>query len=833
MEFRAVGHPACIGVMAHSRTNALGTNGVKAPELSDPRADHPAGGLTAAQVGERIARGEVNSPPPEGWAEYRAIAARNTLTLFNAMVAPAAAALFVLGDYNGAWAVSALAVLNTLIGLIQEIRAKRHLDKLALLAETKARVFRDGKRQSIPAGDVVLGDHVLVADGEPVVADGTVVSAAFLEIDEALLTGESDPVPRRPGDRLLSGSFCVAGSGVYLAVKVGGRSFAHETAAEARRYRYVPSPLQRTLDRIVSVMTAAAVTMCIGYVGLYFVRGFPVGDLVRMIAATVTSMVPQGLVLMATVAFVLGAVRVSRQGAVVQRLAAVESMAAIDTLCLDKTGTLTTGRLELDRILALDGQDEAARESLRQFATATLDQRNKSIQALRGGLGVTGQTDSQASVGHKPTVGRERLDVIDQLPFKDLNRYSAVRLGTGGQERVFALGAVEALAPFLTDPDRVRENWLKLLPTGLRLLAFGEGEPTGQPFTGSLHGHTLRPVAIVALRDEVRPGAGRVLEELAAGGIRVKVLSGDHPETIRAAVAHLRLLLATEAVVTGDELDATPDREAVILRAAVFGRVTPRQKLEIVSVLRRHGHHVGMIGDGVNDVLPIRHADLGIAMGAGTGAAKAVSGIVLETDDFALLPAVLAEGRTIVGNVRRAAKLFLLKNVYTLFLVVAALGVLGLIFPYLPQQVTLLNKLTIGGPALLIMAGRGRFPPGGWFVGEVLRFVLAAGLATGAAGLCVFLWSAASGDDEQTQRTVLVSALVLIGLGNVLLIGEGDRRLFAWVAFAVPAYLAIMYVGPTAHFFALTPLAPVQWAAAVVAAAVALPFCVLAGRIRT
>jgi cation-transporting ATPase E len=792
----------------------LRPDGVSVPVGSDPHDCRSAGGLTAADVAEQTARGEVNRPPAEGWAEYRRIVARNTLTLFNALVAPAAAALFALGDYNGAWAVSALAVSNTLIGLVQEIRAKRHLDQLALLAETKARVLRDGKEHTVPAADVVSGDHLLICDGESVVADGTVLSAAYLEIDEALLTGESDPVPRRPGDRLLSGSYCVAGAGAYRADKVGGRSFAHETAAEARRYRYVPSPLQRTLNRIVSVMTATAVVMCAGYVGLYFVRAFSIGDLVRMIAATITSMVPQGLVLMATVAFVLGAVRVSRRGAVVQRLTAVESMAAIDTLCLDKTGTLTTGRLVLDRVIALDGDEVTAREALGRFATATLDQGNKSIQALRAALGADGIPS----------------DVLDQIPFKAQNRYSAVRLRTGGRERVFALGAVEAVTPFLTDASQARERWRELLPTGLRLMAFAEGERTGETFAGSLRGHALRPVALIAFRDELRPGAGNVLEELAAGGVTVRVLSGDHPETVRAAVAHLKLPLAKEQVVTGDDLEAAPDREAVILRAAVFGRVTPRQKLEIVSVLRRHGHHVGMVGDGVNDVLPIRHADLGIAMGAGTSAAKTVSGIVLETNDFALLPAALAEGRTIVGNVRRAAKLFLLKNVYTLFLVAAALGVLGLIFPYLPQQVTLLNKLTIGGPALLIMAGRGRFPPRGRFLGEVLRFVLTAGVVTGAAALGAFLWSASNGHDEQTRRTVLVSALVVIGTGNVLLIGEGDRRLFAWVAFAVPAYLVMMYFGPTAHFFALTPLDPLQWVAAAVAAAVALPFCALAGR---
>jgi cation-transporting ATPase E len=786
---------------------------------SDPAP--PAGaaprGLTAAEVAERVARGQVNRRPSSAWAEYGAIVARNTLTLFNALVAPAAVALFLLGDYRGAWAVSALGVINTAIGLTQEIRAKRHLDKLAVLGETKARALRDGREQVIPAGDVVLDEHVLIADGEAVVADGTVLTASFLEVDEALLTGESDPVPRRPGDRLLSGSFCVAGSGSYRADRVGGESFASKTEAEARQYRATRSPTEKTLDRLVAALTALAVFLCACYVVLYFVRPFPVADLVRMAAATITSMVPQGLVLMATVAFVLGAVRLSYRGAVVQRLSAVESMASVDVLCLDKTGTLTTGRLNLDRVEAILADEDGARTRLRLFAWATIDERNKSVQALRAALG--------------PIPDDMRFELVDQVPFKAQNRYSAVRTRVGNQDSVLAMGAVEALTPFMSPEDaaQLEARWRELLPTGLRLLALAQGDPAGGPdsFGGSLRGFTLRPVALIGLADELRPDAGGVLEELAAEGVRVKVISGDHPATVRAAVAHLKLPLASEPAVTGDELEAAPDREQLILRTGVFARIAPKQKQQIVDTLRRHGHHVAMIGDGVNDVLPIKHADLGIAMGAGTSAAKTVSAMVLETDAFALLPAALAEGRTIVNNLRRAAKLFLLKNAYSLFLIVMALGVLGLAFPYLPQQVTLLNQLTIGVPALLIMVSRAAPRAGArpQFLREVGRFVLAAGAITGTAGLCVFRWSGWHGDDLETQRTLLLTTLVLIGLGNSLVIAEGERRMVIWAVLGVPLYLAVMYFGPTAYFFALEPLNGSRWAVAAGVAAVALVSC--------
>jgi cation-transporting ATPase E len=795
--------------------------------MSEPNELH---GLSAAEVAARVARGQVNRAPRSDLAEYRAIAARNVLTLFNALVVPAAVALFLLGRYAAAWSVSALAVANSLIGLVQEVRAKRHLDRLAILTQTRARVLRDGAESFIPAGDVVLDDVLLLAAGDPVVADGTVLGERFLEIDEALLTGESDPVPRRAGDRLLSGSFCVAGEGRYRADKVGGEAFANQTAAQARRYSYTPSPMQRTLDAIIRVLTAITVALCLAYVGLYHLRGLDRADLWEMIAATVTSMVPQGLVLMTTLAFTLGAVRMSARGAVVQQLNAVESMASVDVLCMDKTGTLTTNRLTLDRVYTLGVGPDEARARLRLFAAASLDRRSKSVQALRAALG-------------EPAA---KAELIDQVPFKSQNRYSAVRVWLHGAEQALALGAFEALRPLLEEEAarQAEAAWRELLPAGLRVLLLAEVSGNA-PFNGALEGFALRPVALVALSDELRPEAGAVLEALAAQGIRFKILSGDNPETVRATVGHLNLPLAREPVVSGDQLAAAADPAAVIREHGVFGRVAPRQKLDVVSTLQAQGHHVGMIGDGVNDVLPIKRADLGIAMGEGSSAARTVAGLVLENNSFDLLPAALDEGRTILGNLHRAAKLFLLKNTYMLLLILMGFGLLGLGFPCLPQQVTLLNSLTIGGPAFLIMLSRNAPPRGlkASFLREVGWFAVSTGLVMGAAGLAVWLAAAgAFGEGLRAQRTLLLSALVLLGLGNVLRIAEGDRWLRRWVAAALPTYALVMYVPPlgeyrgvplsAAHFFELEPLSPSQWGLVIAVAAPALALCWLAGRLR-
>ncbi len=779
-------------------------------------------GLTAAEVAQRIARGDINRVPRSDRAEYLAIVVRNLFTLFNVLVTPAAVSLFLLGERGDALAVSGMALTNLFLGLVQEVRAKRHLDRLTLLKETRVRVVRDGQIHEIPSGDVVRDDVLLLSAGDTVVADGTVLESRFLEVDEALLTGESDPVPRRSGEPLLSGSFCVAGEGSYRAERIGNGSFAARTAGEARSYRYSASPIQHSINRLLIVLTATAIALCFGYVVLS--RDVSQTDLWKMIAATITSMVPQGLLVMATFAFVLGAVRMSRRGALVQILSSVESMASIDTLCMDKTGTLTTNRLHLEKLLVLDEQmpEEAIRQRLRLFASASLDRTSKSISALRDALGET------------PT------EWLDQLPFKSQNRYSAVRVRQGTAEHLLVLGACEALKPLLaenvgwaessrpTGGDRVGLED-SAHPTGLRILLFAEAmNPPQRPFAGSLEGFLLRPLALVALGDELRPEAWHVLEELANQGIRFKILSGDHADTVRATVAPLIAgtnapavkALAETPVVSGDELQAASDPAELIRSRCVFGRVSPAQKVQIVTSLKKQGRHVAMIGDGVNDVLPIKNAHLGIAMGDGAAASKTVAGIVLETNNFDLLPETLDEGRTILRNLRRAGKVFLVKNVFTLILIVGALGMFGLPFPYLPRQVTLLNFLTIGVPTFLIMLSRERSSAttAAHFLREVGSFALRTGLAIGLAGL-LLLWlsNRVEHHDVETQRTLLLSLLVLLGLNTLLrALSDGDLRgryLVGWWAAAVLLlYPAVMYWRLIGDFFALTPLSLGQWA---------------------
>jgi cation-transporting P-type ATPase E len=775
-------------------------------------------GLSSEEVAERRRLGLVNLSPTRAWEDYAVIASRHIFTVFNLVVVPTAIALFYYGEWRAGISVTGTALANTLIGLYQEVRAKRQLDRLAILTARKCRVVRDSLNQEILADDVVQDDLILLQAGEAVVADGSVAEANYLEIDEALLTGESDPVRRHPGDRLLSGSICVTGEGAYKAEKVGAQAFAQSIAHDARRYQYTTSPLTRAVQRIVTILSLISLLLVFLFAGLRFTEVITTERFFLMTAATIVSMIPQGLVLTATVAFTIGAVVIGKRGALVQRLNAVEAIAAVDVICTDKTGTLTTNRLKLDTLWPLDStvsMDELLRK-LAMFASATIDRDNKNIQAL------------QSALGEVPTV------VLDQIPFNSRTRFSAVRLQVDQAVVSLILGAPEELDNAFSNghPDLLR-----LQSAGLRVLLFAEGD--SQPFQDGAIPRPLRPLALVALADELRPEASAVLRALSEQGIAFKVISGDNPLTVRATIAPLNLSISHEEVVSGKELQAAADLGDLVRRSSVFGRVDPQQKLAIVEALQAGGSNVAMIGDGVNDLLPIKKADLGIAMGEGSAAAKSVSSLVLQNNNFAILPEAIEEGRTILRNLRRAGKLFLTKNVYSLvFILVYAVGIFDLPFPYLPQQVSLLNWMVIGIPALLIALTRERSldPPRGSYLSEVGGFALVTGILFAIAGVTILVlakhhWLV----DERTQRTMLLTMLILLGMTVLWRIFAGpgprlagDRSMLLASLIIVPAYLIAMYWPFSNDFFQLTALNGQDWLRVLMVTVTTYALCLVA-----
>lgn len=764
-------------------------------------------GLTLLEVQDRQRRGLVNRVKTRLWFEYGSIVVRNLATWFNALVVPAAIALYHLEEYRGAIAVMGMMVINTVVGLAQEIIAKARLERLTLVAATQVRVIRDGKAQAISTEEVVQDDVLQLAVGELIVADGTVLESQFLEVDEALLTGEADPVPRRAGERLLAGSFCVTGEGYYRAEQVGAQSTAQKIAQEARLHRYAAGPIQQAIDRTVRLLSYAAISLSALYLIRFWLTQFPETELAQMVAATITSMVPQGLVLTATLALTLGAIRLTRRGAVVQRLDAVEAMAAVNVLCLDKTGTLTTNRLQLEKlsILNADVPEQMVRDRIRLFVSAAVDQTNKVLSSLRD------------------TVGQAAVEKLDELPFKAQNRFSAVQVRDGEGKRTLVLGAAEALLSFLDSSTKshVEAVWKDQLSSGLRLLLLMESSGSVSVESWQQPG-TLRPLALLGFRDEVRPEAVAALSALHDQGIAFKILSGDNPTTVRATLSGLALPMKDDEVVSGEDLTASSDANELIQRARVFGRLSPQQKLQIISTLQRQGRFVAMLGDGVNDILSIKQADLGIAMGAGSAATKSVAGLVLWNNNFNLLPAAMDEARIVVHNLRRASKLFLVKNVYTIVLILAVLLFSSLAFPYLPQQVTLLNLLTVGLPAMVLLLGRtiGTGTDRSQFYREIGLFVLQTGVVLGLAGTALLMISAwGRGDSPMLQRTLLLALMIVLAIQTVFRVIRQElswKSLNDWLLLTLTIVAVLMFLlmtqwSQSADFFRLQPLSLAEW----------------------
>jgi cation-transporting P-type ATPase E len=767
----------------------------------------PVTGLTSLEVLDRQQRGLVNRVKTRLWFEYGSIVVRNLATWFNALVVPSSIALYHLEEYRGAIAVMGMMVINTIVGLAQEIIAKARLDRLTLVAATQVRVVRDGNTQSISTEEVVQDDVLQLAVGELIVADGTVLESRFLEVDEALLTGEADPVPRQAGERLLAGSFCVTGEGYYRAEQVGAQSTAQQIAQQARLHRYAAGPIQQAIDRTVRLLSYAAISLSALYLIRFWLTHFPEAELAQMVAATITSMVPQGLVLTATLALTLGAIRLTRRGAVVQRLDAVEAMAAVNVLCLDKTGTLTTNRLQLEALTALnpDVPEQIVSDRIRLFVSAAVDQTNKVLSALRD------------------TVGQATVEKLDELPFKAQNRFSAVQVRDGDGKRTLVLGAAEALLSFLDSStrSRVETAWRDQLSSGLRLLLFMESTASVSVESWQPPG-TLLPLALLGFRDEVRPEAVAALSALHDQGIAFKILSGDNPTTVRATLSGLALPMKDEEVISGEDLAASTDANELIQRARVFGRLSPQQKLQIISTLQRQGRFVAMLGDGVNDILSIKQADLGIAMGAGSAATKSVAGLVLWNNDFNLLPAAMNEARIVVHNLRRASKLFLVKNVYTIVLILAVLLFSSLAFPYLPQQVTLLNLLTVGLPAMVLLLGRttGGGTDRSQFYREIGLFVLQTGIVLGIAGTVLLMISAwGRGDTPMLQRTLLLALMIVLAIQTVFRVIRqelswktfNDWLLLTLTGIAVLMFLLMTQWSRSADFFRLQSLSLAEW----------------------
>jgi cation-transporting ATPase E len=715
-------------------------------------------GLSQAEVRERVAAGQVNTTPPAPGRTIGQILRANVLTRFNAILGVLFVLVMIVGPPQDALFGVVLAV-NTAIGTAQELRAKRALDKLAILTAARARVLRDGAVSEVAQDEVVLDDTLDLRRGDQVPVDAAVLHAEGLELDEALLTGEAEPVPKRPGDSVLSGSFVVAGTGRARVTAVAGQSYAVRLQAQARRFSLVRSELEQGTNQILRLVTWVMIPAGILLVISEFYRsGQPFAEAVRGSAAGVTGMVPEGLVLLTSIAFAAGALRLARRRVLVSELAAIEGLARVDVLCTDKTGTLTKPGMRLAATEVLDGLAPARIGEILGALTAADEDPNPTVRAIAAGYA---EDPGWAAQG--------------RVPFSSARKWSGVSFTGHG---TWLLGAPSVLSRGL--PAEVAASVARHEAEGQRvlLLAAASGPLDGERVPAA------RPAALLVLTEELREEASQTIRYLAGQGVTLKVLSGDAPRAV-AAVAQRAGVPAS-----GDPCDAsglTDEQMAGAIAAAdVFGRVRPSQKLAAVKALQGAGHVVAMIGDGVNDVQALKQADLGLAMGSGSDASRSVARVVLLDGTFAAIPQLLDEARRVIANIERVAGLFVTKTVYAAIIAVIV-GAAAVPFPFYPRHLTIVSTLAIGVPGffLALAAGAPRARPG--FTRRVLAFTIPAGTAAAAATLGSYaLARAADGISPQAARTAAMLALLAVSLW---ILGIAARRT-AWRLALVTAMAA-------------------------------------------
>lgn len=763
------------------------------------------GGLTRAEVAERVERGQVNDVPAVPSRTVAQIVRANVLTRFNALLGSLLVVILIVGPIQDALFGGVL-VANAAIGIYQELRAKRILDRLAVLTSPRARVVREGEMQEFPLSEVVLDDVLELQPGDQVVVDGEVLDAGGLEVDESLLTGESEPVVKGPGDELLSGSFVAAGSGRFRATRVGVAAYATQLAEQARKFTLTRSELRVGIDRILRIVTWLLPPTAALVLFSQLRSNASVPNALRGSVAATVAMVPEGLVLLTSVAFAVGVVRLARRKVVVQELPAVEVLARVDVLCIDKTGTLTEGRLVVEEIeiLTEDGahpEGEAHREALAALSRAD-PHPNATLRAI--GESFSGTPDGWLAG--------------EVVPFASSRKWSGAEFGSRG---TWVLGAPDVLLRRADDDEHLRRA-LRHAESGRRVILLAR---TGSTLGGGSVQEDLVPVAFVILGDRVRETASETLEYFARQGVQVKVISGDHPETVAAVARRVGL---PGADTPFDAKGLPEDREelaGVLDDHSVFGRVTPQQKRAMVGALQSRGHVVAMTGDGVNDVLALKDSDIGIAMGSGSSATRAVAQLVLLDSSFDPLPSVVGEGRRVLGNIERTSNLYVTKTVYAMLLALGV-GVVGWEFPFLPRHLTLIGSLTIGIPSffLALAPNNERARPG--FLRRVLRFTVPAGtLAAVATFLGYVLARDEAGITLAEARTTATMVLLWIGFLVLSVIASPLTMWRLALVWTMPALFAVTMALPfSQEFFALDPPPLIVWLAAFGIAAIVWSF---------
>jgi magnesium-transporting ATPase (P-type) len=763
---------------------------VRLSETASPTGTAPlTSGLSEAEARQRLeARGKPRKPPTS--RSYWTIVRANLFTLPNNILLVLGVVTIALGELADALFLGVVAA-NAGIGSFQEIRAKKALDRLSALIKPVARVVRGGEERPVDVSEVVVGDLVRVEPGDQVVADGTIVTGESLRLDESILTGESRSVDKTVGDEVLSGSFVVEGVGAYAATAVGEDSYSEKLVGEARTFRHPTSPLQRGVNRLVVTLAVLAVPLVGALVISLVLRNTPFDEGLPTVVAGAVNMVPEGLILLTSIVYVTGALKLSRRGILTQQLNGIESLASADVVCTDKTGTLTEARL---RVVSVTPAGEADGQELEteigRFA-ASSEVKNGTIEALEAAYPVDAATPSA------------------QVPFSSRWKWSALELDDGcyvlGAPELFELGPLERAVA--ADAE-----------SGRRVVAFARGpaalagvDPLAGPPSGA------RLAGLITLAEELRPNIRDTVGYFREQEVELKVLSGDSPVTVGAIAADVGI---DSKGPPADGRDLPGDQEGLqrlLDGTAVIGRISPDGKKRIVEALRDEGRYVGMLGDGVNDVPALKASRIAIAQGSGSQMARTVSDLVLVEGDFGSVPKAVGEGRQILRNMQRVSKLFTTKCLFGA-LTILTLGLTPIEYPFLPRHLSLASFFTLGVPTFILALAPSDGP---WrlttYVRDVVSFSAraAVGVAAGVATAFV-VGLEARGLELEEARTVAVSVFVVASLYVVFALEATSARRARWVgalcAGLVGCYVVAIAIPPIRRLFELVlPSGEVLW----------------------
>ena len=734
-----------------------------------------AAGLSDAEVAARVAEGKTNDVPSRASRSVGEIVKSNVFTRINAILGVLFGIVLATGSLiNGLFGL--LIIANSAIGIIQELRAKQTLDNLAIVGQAKPTVRRQSGTVDLPPGQVVLDDVIEIGPGDQIVVDGELLEASALEVDESLLTGEADPISMHVGDPVMSGSFVVAGTGAYRATKVGREAYAARLAEEASKFTLVKSELRSGISKILQFITYLLwpTGLLIIYTQLFTTGVGWQESLLRMVGALVP-MVPEGLVLMTSIAFAVGVIRLGRRQCLVQELPAIEGLARVDVVCADKTGTLTENGMRLSQAEPVGGAGPDQIGTVLAALAGDDPKPNASMQAIVEAYPV--------NPGWQPTA---------LAPFKSATKWSGTSYGEHGN---WVIGAPDVLlAPGTPVADRAEEIGAK----GLRVLLLGASDrAVDAPDAPG----TITPVALVILEQRVRPDARDTLEYFASQDVSVKVISGDNAVSVGAVAGSLGL---HGEAMDARELPADQNELAeVMTEYTTFGRVRPDQKRAMVHALQSREHTVAMTGDGVNDVLALKDADIGVAMGSGSPASRAVAQIVLLDNKFATLPYVVGEGRRVIGNIERVSNLFLTKTVYSVLLALLVglaglsskfFGTAPLLYPFQPIHVTIAAWFTIGIPAFILSLAPNSERARTGFVRRVMTSALPAGVVIGSSTYVSYLLAHPGRDSSVEQLTQASTGALITLLIGALWVLAVVARPYQWWRVALVAVSALAYV---------------------------------------